>query len=306
VSITSITNVLGSVAQKSEWATWLTTSSATAASETRAFVDRALGHLSATTLGRVTKRLRRSDGAGIDAVIHELVAFEMCRGFRLNPTFEPDAGSQQPDLSIQIDHTTIWCDVFVTYRPTSTLTTFAGARGFEDSGQAAKKIADAVSTKATKYAKLNGPLIVFVMFGGYNVGMEDLETALYGSTVDEVAAEGVSVQRCHEDWHQHGILCPPTVDSPHMSLSAVLGCDWFDTLNRTGRGRRMHCVVYHHWRARFALPLGVFAPFCDLSWQIDTSRDRFLPHVTGDSSVVMSTTSDDPPRFAPYSTLDPW
>ena len=37
-------------------------------------------------------------------------------------------------------------------------------------GQAAKKIGDAVSGKATKYAKLNAPLVVFVMFGQYNVG----------------------------------------------------------------------------------------------------------------------------------------
>ena len=302
----SITNILRSVIQKTEWTTWLTSSSMAAALETRCFIDLALGHLPASTLNRVTKRLQRSDAVGIDAVIHELVAFEVCRAFRLSPTFEPDAGVQQPDLSIQVNHTTLWCDVFVTYRPTRTLTTLDGARGYEDAGQAAKKIADAVSAKASKYATLNGPLIVFVMFGGYNMGMEDLETALYGSTVDEVSSEGVSVRRCHEDWHQDGILCPPTVDAPYRSLCAVIGCDWFDTLNRTARGRRMHCVVYHHWCARLALPLGVFAPFCDLSWQIDPSRHRFLPLVTGDSSIVMSTTSDDPPKFAPYSSRDPW
>jgi len=97
--------------------------------ETRAFADRALQNLSRRTANRIGRRLQNSDGAGIDAVIHELVAFEVCRSLHLNPTFEPDAGTQRPDLSVEIDDYTVWCDVFVTYRPTSTLTTFEEHEG---------------------------------------------------------------------------------------------------------------------------------------------------------------------------------
>ncbi len=292
--------------KKSDWTPWLVTSPAAPAGETRAYLDRALSHLPAATHRRLVKRLQRADAAGIDAVLHELLAFETCRTLRLNPTFEPDAGGQRPDLSIQINETTFWSDVFVTYRPTGTLRAFEGMKGYEDAGQAAKKIGDAISAKATKYAKLDSPLIVFVMFGQYNVGLHDLETALYGSTVDEVSIDGVSSRGCHEDWHAHGILCPPSADAPYPLPSAVISCDWFDTLNRSARGRRLHCVVYHHWRSRFPLPQGAFAPFCDLSWLADGSDQRLRPRVIGDSSTVMSTTSDEPPRFAPYSTEAPW
>ncbi len=274
--------------------------------ETRAFLDRALGHLPSATHNRVAKRLQRADPAGIDAVIHELVAFETCRILGLSPTFEPDAGGQQPDLSIQIDGMTFWSDVLITYRPTRTLRRFQGLDGHEDAGQAAKKIGDAISTKAAKYERLKAPLIVFVMFGQYNVGLPDLETALYGSCIDEVSLQGVSSRRCHEDWHKHGILCTPSVDAMCPSLSAVISCDWFDTLNASARGRRLHCVAYHHWRPRFSLRRGAFAPFCDLCWQFDEAGQRFRPYVSGDSNIVMSTTSDDPPRFAPYSTEAPW
>jgi hypothetical protein len=304
--VRSIADILASASRKSDWASWLATSSSASATETRACLDRALAQLPRTTLSRLERRLQRADQSGIDAVIHELVAFEACWTFRLSPTFEPDAGPQRPDLSIQVGNMMFWCDVFVTYRPTSTLTTFGGARGYVDAGQTAKKIADTVSAKAGKYKKLNGPLIVFVMFGDYNVGLHDLETALYGSTVDEVSTEGVSVMRCHPDWHRHGILCPPLPDAPYSWLSAVISCDWFDTLNKSARGRRLHCVVYHHWRPHVALPLGAFAPFCDLSWRLDAQTQRFVPQVKGNSSMVMSTTSHDPPRFAPYSSQVPW
>lgn len=301
-----IAEILASAANKSDWTAWVATSPSASAVETRAFIDHATAHLPQRTLSRLKRRLQRSDAKGIDAVIHELVAFEVCHALRLNPTFEPYAGLQRPDLSIQVANTTVWCDVFVTYRPTSTLRTFEGQKGYEDAGQAAKKIADTVSQKAAKYRKLNAPLVVFVMFAGYNVGLHDLETALYGSTVDEVSADGVSPTRCHPDWHRHGILCPPSPDASHPWLAAVIACEWFDTLNGSARGRRLRCVVYHHWNPRFVLPLGLFAPFCDLSWHIDSTTRRFFPQITGNSNIVMSTTSIDPPTFFPYSSQHPW
>jgi hypothetical protein len=83
----------------------LATSTAAPAEEARAFLDRALRHLPANAFARVQKRLQRSDAKGIDAVLHELLAFEVCRGLGMNPTFEPEAGDQRPDLSIQINNT---------------------------------------------------------------------------------------------------------------------------------------------------------------------------------------------------------
>lgn len=301
----SIQLILTPVVEKSTWARWLTESPAPPAVQTRAFVDRALRNLPRGTLNRLVQRLQSSDISGIDAVVYELVAFEVCRTFQLNPVFEPQVDAQRPDLSISVGGTLFFCDVFVTQRPLSTLVNFARLSGYEDAGQAAKKIADTIASKAAKYRALDSPLVIFAMFGSQTVELPDLECALYGSSVQEIAETGVAVDDCHDDRFRHGILCPPSI-APYSSLSAVVGCDWFDTLNRTNRGRRLRCVVYHHWRPRTVLPLGAFAPFCDLSWRLDPPGQRVLPVLSGDPRIVMSTTSDEPPQFGPYSTERPW
>ena len=200
-----------------------------------------------------------------------------------------------PDLSVCIEGKSFLADVVVASRPTSTM----NLDGYCDSGQAAEKLADRVAKKASKYARLKQPLIVFVMFGGYDIGFDDLETALYGSTVQD---DGVSSEECHPDWHKHGILCPPSEPS-HPLLSATIGCQWFPSLTRNGQ--RPHCVVYHHWQPRVPLPLGAFGRFCDLHWRFHERDLRFLPEWCGEPDIVMST-GDDPPYFAPYSSDNPW
>jgi hypothetical protein len=284
----------------------LATSPTGAAAETRAFLDRALAHLPAATFARVQRRLQRADASGVDSTLHELVIFEICQELGVRPTFEPRAHNQTPDLSLTIGETPFWADVLVTYRPTSTLRVSEGLHGYEDGGEAARKIGDAIAAKAVKYRSLDGPLLVFVMFGRYDVDLDDLETGLYGSPVSEAAIEGVSPLSCDETWHRHGILCPPSSEAPHTNLSAVIACEWFDTLNVADRGRRLRCVAYHHWRPRRALPVGSFTPFSDLIWQTRGSDQRLLPDVMGESDIVMSTTSAEPPRVGRYSTAAPW
>jgi hypothetical protein len=173
------------------------------------------------------------------------------------------------------------------------------ANGYRDAGESARKIGDTIAGKATKYAKLNAPFILFVMFGEYSIGLHELESALYGSTVDEISIDGLSTDECHPSWHKCGVLCPPTNDASYKSLSAVVSREWFDTLNRLARGRRLRLVAYHHWQPTFALPPGAFGPFCDLSWRLDESTGILRPEVTGDSSLVMNTTSEDPLTFRP-------
>ena len=110
--------------------------------------------------------------------------FEVCTILRMNPTFEPNVGEQHPDLSVCIEGKTFLADVVVASRPISTMN--PAGDGYIDCGQAVRKLAGRVAEKASKYARLNQPLIAFVMFGGYDIGFDDLETALYGSTVQEV------------------------------------------------------------------------------------------------------------------------
>ena len=292
-----LSQILVSNERLSDWARWLATSTHKPAIELRVFLDRALRHLPA--IKRVCQRLQSGSGNEVDAILHELLMFEVCTILRMNPTFEPKVGNKCPDLSVCIEGKPFLADVVVAYRPTKTM--HPDRHGYHDSGQAAKKLADRVAEKASKYKGLDQSLIVFVMFGGYDIGFDDLETALYGSTVQEFSVDGVSSEKCHPDWHEHGILCPPS-EKPHPLLSATIGCQWFDSLNR--KGRRLHCVVYHHWQPRVPLSLGAFGPFCDLHWR---KQDlRYLPEWCDKPNIVMSTGSDDPPHFAPYSSNCPW
>ena len=47
----------------------------------------------------------------------------------------------------------------------------------------------------------------------------------------------------------------------HPNLSAVVACQWFDTLHRGNPGRRLHCVVLHHYSPHVLLPPGTFSRF---------------------------------------------
>ena len=86
-------------------------------------------------------------------------------------------------------------------RSTSTIIDRGDEQGYEESDQAAKKIADSVQKKVTKYRDLHDPLIVFVMFGGYDVDWDCLETALYGSVVSDIRDKGMSTDECyHPGW----------------------------------------------------------------------------------------------------------
>ena len=287
----------------SRWAKWLVSSPDRAAQETLRFLWHSFTHLAPSTQGKVLRRVRNADSSNVGALLHEILIFDVCRRFGLHPEFEPRSHGQTPDLRLRIANRSYLADVFVTTRPVKTLINFEGHEGWQDSGEAAKKIADTLDLKATKYRGLNAPLLLFTVFDGHDVGPHDLETALYGSTVGELSCTGGLGDKCHKDWHLHGLFCPPGPHGRHRTVSAVIGCDWFDSLARTGR--RLHCVVYHHWHPEVVLPLRTFGRFPDVHFLRDASG-RWIPTVTGTPNLVMSTTPGDSIQWAPYSADDPW
>ena len=156
-----LSQILASHEQLPDWVKWLVTSTCTPAVESRVFLDRALHHLPVPN--RVRKRLQSVDAGGVDAILHELLMFEVCTILRMNPAFEPNVGGQHPDLSVCIKGKSFLADVVVASRPISTM--HPAGDGYLDCGQAARKLAERVEKKTSKYARLNQPLIVFVMFG---------------------------------------------------------------------------------------------------------------------------------------------
>jgi len=301
----TLENQLLACTGRSSWARWLVTSTQTGARETLAFLQSAWSGVPPEGQRRIAKRLRQADPSGVDAVLHELLVFEVCSRSRFQTVFEPQAGRQRPDLEIRVGGHTYIADVFLTNRPVSTRVRFEGLNGYVDSGEAAKKIADGIRTKALRYATLQKPLLLFVVFGGHDVGLRHLETALYGSTLDEIEVSGGITAHCHEEWQRHGVLCPPGPAAAHKLVSAVVSCDWFDTLNRSRPGRRLHCVVYHHWQPHISWPSGALSPFSEVRWDLSAEM-RFRPTVLGVGNLVLETTSTTGLSYAPYSADDPW
>jgi hypothetical protein len=287
----------------SDWARWLVNSPNRAAWETIQFLERAFAHLTPIAQRRARRRLSKADSRNVDALPYELLVFEVCRRFGLRPEFEPSSGEQTPDLRLFVANQPYFADVFLTNRPAKTLINFQGFDGYEDSGEAAKKIADTLAEKAARYRRLDAPLLLFVASVGHDVGMHDLETALYGTTIGELSCAGGLRVDCHKDWHPHGLFCPPGRNARHRHVSAVIGCDWFDSSARTGR--RLQCVVYHHWHPDVALPMHTFGQFQDVHFLANASG-QFAPAVTGTPNLVMSTTSDPEVNWGPYSTDRPW
>jgi hypothetical protein len=281
-----LTEVLAS-RELSDWARWVTTSTELGARETLLFLERAFDHLPNKSQQRIGKR-RKADSGNVDALLHELLLYEVCYEFRFDPEFEPEMARQTPDFALKIAGQTYIADVFLTNRPKNTLIESGGFSGYRDRGEAAKKIADMVSEKAAKYRRLQ-PLILFVVFAGHDIRANDLETAIYGATLHELLCTGGLTKDCHEDWHRHGVFCPPGPKARHREVSAIVGCDWFDTLARGNPGRRLHCVVYHHWQPCVALSLESFGRFPDVHWRNESGR--FIPAICGEPNLVMSTTS---------------
>ena len=106
------------------------------------------------------------------------MAFELCHRLGLRPDFEPTYGSQTADLRIQIGNQRLAAEAFRCSRLKSTLVD----GGYHDAGQTSKKIRDSVSEKANKYKNLQDPLVVLVLYAGYDVDHQDLEGAATRTT----------------------------------------------------------------------------------------------------------------------------
>jgi hypothetical protein len=103
--------------------------------------------------------------------------------------------------------------------------------------------------KADRYAELDLPIVPIVFLGdSYAFDFGDIETACFGITLEEVALEAAFPQSLPKYRVPVGGLLLPREDlpAPYENISAVIACDWFDTLNRHNPGKRLAARVLHH------------------------------------------------------------
>lgn len=302
---------LSRAASKSEWVSWLINDRQYAARTTLVFLNMCFANIPASKHPRIFKKLA-GDRSQVEATIHELVAHELLRRLELSPEFEPSIAGLAPDLSFEIEGKRFLGDVYLTHSPSKTLRDYADGTGeawdtSKPDESRANKIANELAHKAGKYKQIALPFVVFVFLGDHRIlSASDVERALFGMTAYEVSLEERFPKSVARDRVPVGGLLLPDEDGNyhHHNLSAVISCDWFDTLNRQDRGKRLHCLVLHNWTGE-PLPVKAFRLFPQITW-IQSAPDVWKPEQTINANTVAKFTLDGGIECHEYTPNTAW
>ena len=297
---------------RSIWITWLIQSTDKAAIETLAFLSKCYSEVPHDRRSRLSKRLEAGDQQEVDAAITELVIHELLKRLELQPEWSPAIEGLTPDLKFQVAGQEFIADVVRVKSPSKTVDKRSNIILSEDkptepSESRAKKIADRIAEKATKYSKLKLPFVAFVFRGDHYLSdVAKVEVALYGMTLDEIMLEAGFPTSLDHGHPYPGILLPRDgQETPHRNLAAVVYCDWFDTLNRADEGKRLHCIVLHNWAASTALPIEAFDSFGQITW-LKTDIGHWTPRIIGDRGIVSKFIDGNSMEMRIYSAATPW
>jgi hypothetical protein len=230
----------------------------------------------------------------------------------LSPEFEPSIAGLTPDLSFELQGRRFLGDVYLTHSPLKTVRDFCDGTGeawdtSKPDESRANKIANVLAKKAGTYKPLALPFVVFVFLGDHRIlGASDVERALFGMTAYEVNLEERFPNSVSRDRMPVGGLLLPDEDGNyrHHNLSAVISCDWFDTLNRQDRGKRLHCLVLHNWNGE-ALPVEAFRLFPQIIWN-QSEPDVWKPEQTINGNIVAKFTLDGGIECREYTPETAW
>jgi hypothetical protein len=309
----------------SDWAKWVRDDPRQAPRETREFLERCFANIAPSNGKQLIQRIGSDGKENIDAALHELVAHELFRRLQFKPEFQPNWFTPlTPDMVVKIGNQQFIVDVFVTHNPARTITPLP-VKGLVDEGKfiytvdrgdRAKKIWDTVLDKYHKYSQTGKPMILIVFLGDHWVGMHNVQAALYGASAEDawladhfphaITDFRQKLASMHMEPPPGGAMLPDENGQPACPrLSAVLACDWFDTLNRSCPGKRLHCLVLHHWKPDFKIPTGRFGRFGEVSWSSNVSGCYDLEHTASQRTVARFDGPDDL-EFRDYDASDPW
>jgi hypothetical protein len=292
------TKIIRSAKSKSDWVIWLSTDTGKAATETLSFLSVCYSNIPITKREDVRKRLLVGDRDEIEAIIRELVAFELLRRLHLIPDWSPKIEGKNPDLLFIANGEKFIADVFLVKSPKKTISkiddihTEYWDKPQSQSESRSNKIAEIIKRKSNHYSQLEYPLVLFVFFAD-NLGLDiqKVESALYGITVEEIQEDDV-----YPDDKTHHLSCP--------NLSAVIACKWFDTMNRSDEGKRLQCVVLHNWVTNTKLPVNAFLPFGQIIWT--TTGNNNHPYYESNLNMVAKFHGNDQLEIKPYTWDTHW
>jgi hypothetical protein len=283
----------------------------TAARETREFLESCLQIIPETKHAGIRKKIRTGDSAQIDATLHELVAYKLLQQLHFELEYAPRiTGLEEertPDLSVQIGGQQFIVDVFVRHTPLRTIKRYTHGYSVTDRGDTAKEFGERVSEKCQKYEIVDLPLLLVIFLGDSVLETTDVQVALYGASIGDGNLDDQFPQRITTLRPSGGVLLPEYgTDFPrHPNLSAVVACRWFDTSNRGNPGKRLHCLVLHHWQPTVLVHPGAFHPLPELVWR-ETPSGVWKPHLTAPSNHVVRFGAGNIFEFREYKADLPW
>lgn len=283
--------------RKTDWIEWLSTDTSKAATETLAFLSGCYSNVSQLKKAKITKRFQKGDKQEVDAVIRELVTHELLRRLGLHPEWSPSIEGLNPDLMFRVNGRSFIADVLLVKSPIRTIRNRGRVIESWDNPMLpaesrAKKIADKIGEKSTKYSKLRFPLVLFIFLGdNFLLDIEKVEAALFGKTIEDIL---------HDKRYPIDEIYHPS----YKNLAAIIACKWFDTNNTLDEGKRLRCIVLHNWAAKFSLSTDAFSNFRQIVWEADGELKR--PQYLGDQSMVVKFQYKDELEVRPYSPGAPW
>lgn len=289
------------------WAKWVANDANPSAFETRELLEMCLSNLPNHKRRTVCKSAETDSGENVDALLYELVSYELLRRLRLEPKFKPKLSNKlEPDMLAKIGATEFIFDVYLTSNPLGTVARQNPLPGNQhplqftmDRGDRAKKIRDVIREKHNKYVKTKKPIILVVFLKDIWMDLSAVETALYGACrgdgwLDDcfpqalVAFGTKAAQRRAGSIRLDGATLPDCYGKPGCrGISAVLACKWFDSSNHGRPGRLLHCMVLHHWEPDVPLPRGKFSKFPEIVWASNSSN-CYKYQVKGSERIAVS------------------
>lgn len=317
----TLNNILKRVAPRSLFADRLITGDDGWARDTYAFLERCYGNLAASDRQAWARRMT-GDQPQIEATIRELVAHELLLRLGCQPQYEPEVEGRIPDLKFYVGQQEFVADVAVVHTPDRpagpkdrpsrrqdrTYRRIGNAVEMVDMGERAKQIADKIEEKAGKYSALKTPLVVFVFRGDhYMWGVPNVLEAVLGYPLASPKIERVAIPHLiHTLDYTPGLFWPDDFGVGRFpNLSAVVGCDWFDTLRIEDGGKRLYCLIIHHWAARVPLAMTAFREFSQVVWT-QQGPDTWEWQFTVEGNIVARLPPTGGIEFRPYSSDNPW
>src|SRR5262245_14663132 len=113
--------IIRNAKNKSNWVIWLSTDTGKAAVETLTFLSICYSSIPKKKRDSVKKRILDASQDEVDAILRELVAFELLKRLNLNPDWSPKIEGKNPDLMFTVNDKKFIADVFLVKSPEKTI-----------------------------------------------------------------------------------------------------------------------------------------------------------------------------------------